>query len=579
MSRWLVSLCAVVFALLALAPVAVTLLRIESTDLGTLLEPRIWSLLARTVGLGLSVAVGCLLVGVPFGFLVARTDVFGARFLRPLSIVPLLVPTLLMAMTWTALSDLRGSVATAGLLVLSYFPLVSLFTARAAERIDARQEESAWSLGGLAAVLRADLGAILPASLAGACLAFTFAVNDFSVPDFVSSVGVKFNVYADEIFANWSQFERPGLAVATALPLLVITLAALAPVLVLRRRGALAPVTSSAIAPATLPLGRLRWPATLFAFAVVAASSLVPLGRLGWEASGGPAAWRPVAVRAAIAGEDAPPAATAPRPVAPGSATTGTASMAGAVREPALTFDERVAAAPVVVGRQLTTFAGAFGKAFDRARDDVRRSLWLSVVAATFALALGLVLGHAAERSRHGTTLLMAALIPIAVPGTLFGIGSATLWDGAWLASLTGGASTDFYATPAMASLLYIGRLSPFAILIVAGAVGSVPKVSEWAAASVGAGPVTTLTRIVTPAITGALAASWICVYAFAMRELDSALVVPEARRTAIVRVFNGVHFGRDEYVAALSLVLIFTILLPGMLWAAFSKRPAKVLP
>ncbi|QDU85148.1 spermidine/putrescine ABC transporter membrane protein [Planctomycetes bacterium Pla163] len=577
MSRWLVSLCAVLFAAFALAPVAVTLLRIESSDLGTLLEPRIWSLLARTIGLGLSVAAGCLLLGVPFGFLVARTDVFGARFLRPLSIVPLLVPTLLMAMTWTALSDVRGPVATAVLLVFSYFPLVSIFTARAAERIDARQEESAWGLGGLVAVLRADVGAILPASLAGACLAFTFAVNDFSVPDFVSSVGVKFNVYADEIFANWSQFERPGLAVATALPLLVVTLLALVPVLVLRRRGALAPVTSSAIAPATLPLGRWRWPATLFAFAVVGASSLVPLGRLGWEASGGPSAWRPVAARAAIAGEEAPPAATAPRPVVPGSATTGTTT--NSEREPDLTFGERLAAAPVVAGRQLDTFASAFGKAFERARDDVRRSLWLAIVAATAALALGLVLGHAAERSRFGTAILMAALVPIAVPGTLFGIGTATLWDGPWLAELTGGASTDFYATPSMAALLYIGRLSPFAILIVAGAVAGVPKVSEWAAASVGAGPVTRLLRIVAPAITGALAASWICVYAFAMRELDSALVVPEARRTAIVRVFNGVHFGRDEYVAALSLVLIFTILLPGMLWAAFSKRPAKVLP
>jgi iron(III) transport system permease protein len=263
--------------------------------------------------------------------------------------------------------------------------------------------------------------------------------------------------------------------------------------------------------------------------------------------------------------------------VTPGSATTGTTP--NAEREPDLTFSERLAAAPVVAGRQLDTFASAFGKAFERARDDVRRSLWLSVVAATAAVALGLVLGHAAERSRYGTAILMAALIPIAVPGTLFGIGTATLWDGAWLANLTGGASTDFYATQAMASLLYIGRLAPFAILIVAGAVGSVPRVSEWAAASVGAGPVTTLVRIVAPAITGAMAASWICVYAFAMRELDSALVVPEARRTAIVRVFNGVHFGRDEYVAALSLVLIFTILLPGMLWAAFSKRPAKVLP
>jgi ABC-type spermidine/putrescine transport system permease subunit II len=85
--------------------------------------------------------------------------------------------------------------------------------------------------------------------------------------------------------------------------------------------------------------------------------------------------------------------------------------------------------------------------------------------------------------------------------------------------------------------------------------------------------------RIVAPQIAGALVAGWLCVFAFAMRELDSALVVPEASRTAIVRVFNGVHFGRDAYVAALSLTLAFATLLPGLLWSLFARRRAAVLP
>jgi len=573
-SRWLVTLCAIAFATLCLAPVAVMALRVESADVGTLLEMRVWSLLWRTLKLGLAVAFGCLALGVPFGFLVARTDVLGARFLRPLAIVPLLVPTLLMAMTWTALSDVRGAVATGALLILAYFPLVALFTARAAERIDGRQEEAAWSLGGLGAVLRADLGAVLPGAFAGACLAFTFAVNDFSVPDFVSSVGVKFNVYADEIFANWSQYERPGLAVATAAPLLVLTLGALVPVLWLRRKGSFAPLAPSFRAPGVLPLGRWRLPATLFAWSLVTAATLVPLGRLAWEASGGPAAWRPVAARAVLEGREVPDAAAAPRPVAPGAEEE---ALDGATP---LTLGERLSIAPTVVAGQLDTFGIAFGQAFDRAREDVRRSLVLGIGAASIALLLGLVLGHAAERSRRlRGPLLLCALVPLAVPGTLFGIGTATLWDSAELATLTGGVSRDFYTTQGMVVLLLTGRLAAFAILIVAGAVAGVSRVSEESAASVGAPPLARLVRIVAPSITGALAAAWICVYAFALRELDSALVVTEARRTAIVRVFNGVHFGRDEYVAALALVLVFTILLPGMLWAAFAKRPAKVLP
>ena len=33
------------------------------------------------------------------------------------------------------------------------------------------------------------------------------------------------------------------------------------------------------------------------------------------------------------------------------------------------------------------------------------------------------------------------------------------------------------------------------------------------------------------------------------------------------------------EYVAALALLLVFTILLPGLLWTLFSKRRLAILP
>lgn len=571
MSKSLVTAAAIVFAVLCLAPVAVMLVRIDGADLGALFEPRVWSLLGRTLVLGLGVAAGTLVLGLPLGFLLARTDLPGARVLRTLSIAPLLLPSLLMAMTWTALVPLRGAWATGALLVLSYHPLVALFTARAAERIDRRQEEAAWSLGGLGAVLRADFGVVLPPALAGACLAFTLAVNDFSVPDFVSSVGPKFNVYAAEIFANWKQYERPGLAVASALPLLVLTFAALVPLLVLRKKGAFAPLAPSFVEPALLPLRRWRWPAFAAVLFVLTLSVFAPLGRLAFEAASGPAAWRPVAVRALLEGREPPPLVAAPRPV-------GAQPAAPEIAEP-LTLLERVRVLPLVVPRHVTSLQLAFGQAFDRARDDLKRSLGMAAGAATIAVLVALVLGHAAERSRFGGVLFVLALVPLAVPGTLFGIGTAALWDGGFANALTGGASRDFYTTPNMAALLFAGRLTPFALLIAALAVGAVPRVSEWSAASVGAGPVTRLVRIVAPQIAGALVAGWLCVFAFAMRELDSALVVPEASRTAIVRVFNGVHFGRDAYVAALSLTLAFATLLPGLLWSLFARRRAAVLP
>jgi hypothetical protein len=44
-------------------------------------------------------------------------------------------------------------------------------------------------------------------------------------------------------------------------------------------------------------------------------------------------------------------------------------------------------------------------------------------------------------------------------------------------------------------------------------------------------------------------------------------------------RVFNAVHFGRDDFVAALALMLVFLILLPGTLWALLARRRMEVLP
>src|SRR5688572_8528643 len=293
-SRGLLAAALASLAVAGLAPIAVMLSRVRGDDLAGLLEPRALTLLGRTLGYGAGVAALALAVGVPFGFLVARTDVPFARLLRPLGIVPLLIPPMILAMVWTVVGDIRGSSAAYFVSTLNTFPLVALFAARAFERVDGRQEEAARLSGGLRAVVRCDLPLVLPAALCGACFAFVFTVNDFSVPDYVSWVGTpKFNVYADEIFATWRIDSAPGRAVATALPLIALTVATLLPALALRRRGALASVSGDFRSPSTLELGGLRWPAFVFCASLLALGCVVPLARLVWEAGGGRAGFSP----------------------------------------------------------------------------------------------------------------------------------------------------------------------------------------------------------------------------------------------------------------------------------------------
>ena len=67
--------------------------------------------------------------------------------------------------------------------------------------------------------------------------------------------------------------------------------------------------------------------------------------------------------------------------------------------------------------------------------------------------------------------------------------------------------------------------------------------------------------------------------FVLAVRELDAAVIVPAAKHTVMYRVFNAVHFGRDDFVAALALLVIFVVVLPGLAWSLLSNRRMEFLP
>jgi iron(III) transport system permease protein len=511
-SRPLVIAAALAFLVAGVLPIAAMLARVAPGDLATLGDARTLALLGRTLAYGLGVAALAVVVGLPFGFLVARTDMPMASVLRPLGVVPLLLPPMILAMVWTVVAGIRGASAAYFVSVLNTFPLVALFAARAFERIDGRQEEAALLSGGLRAVIRADLPLVLPPALCGACLAFVFTVNDFSVPDYVSWIGVpKFNVYADEIFATWRIDSQPGRAVATALPLVALTLATLLPALALRRKGAMASFAGDFRSPSKLALGAWRWPAFAFVAAVLALGCVIPIGRLVYESGGG------------------------------------------------------------TRGFELAKLQKAFGLAIERGRGDLRNSIVWAFAAASLCVPIGLVLGHAIERARRGRWLEPFALAPIAVPAILFGIGAIVVWNHDW--------SAQFYDGGGLVVLLLIGRFVVFAILVAAGAVAMLDPKLEEAARVAGARPLKRLFAVVAPSTRSALAGAWVLVFVLAVRELDATILVPAANHTALFRIYNAVHFGRDDFVAAMALIAIFLIVLPGLLWSLFARTRLELLP
>lgn len=505
MSRPLVALSIAVFALAGIVPIALMFARVESADLAGLLDARALVLLGRTLVVGGGAAGMALLLGLPFGFLVARTDLPFARTLRHAGLVPLLVPPVILAMVLAVLwVDALGAAMVVLVLGTSTFPLVAVFTARAFERIDARREQAALLAGGLPAVLRMELPLVLPAALCGACLAFVIAINDFAVPDYVASIGRKYNVYADEVFASWQSVHTPGKAVAAALPLVALTFLALLPALALRRRGSLAVFDGDFQAPPRLSLRAWRWPAFAACTLLLAITAALPIARLLWEAGGGARGW---------------------------------------------SFEGSYA---------------AFARGVETGRADLQRSLLYAVSAAALSIVPALALGHALERSRRARWLELGVLLPFAVPAILFGIGYIATWNHA---------STAFVYDGGLAVvLLLFGRFAPIPILAVAAATALLEPRLEEAARVAGAGPARRLVSIVSPAVRNALLGGAGLVFVFGMRELDAAILVPAANGTAMFRVYNAIHFGRDDFVAALALLVIFFILLPGLLWSFFAR-------
>jgi iron(III) transport system permease protein len=156
--------------------------------------------LTGTILSSLGASLVALLLGVPFAWLVTRTDLAGLRALRTVLTLPSAIPPYIWTMGWIALAnprsgwltlligrervDIYGLGGMAFVLGTSALPLVVLSTAAALERIDPSLEEASRLSGATAArtFRSVTLPLITPAAMSGAALVFVFASASFGVP-------------------------------------------------------------------------------------------------------------------------------------------------------------------------------------------------------------------------------------------------------------------------------------------------------------------------------------------------------------------------------------------------------------
>ncbi len=479
----------------------------------------------NSLELAAAVVVVTAVVGVPFGFLIARSNLKFARLYESIAIAPLLLPPYLAGIGWVQLVPMRGLPAIVFILGSSLFPVVALLSARAFREVSADVEDSARQLlGEWRALARVTLPLARGGIVAAALLVFVFAISDFVVPDFFSFAMQgegTFQVFATEVYGAFVRQLDPMSATAFALPLVAIS--ALALLLLARgeQRRDVASLSGSHVAPRPFRLGRWQPLAHLFLVAVLIVTAAVPLGVLGKMALKRPGA-RPDAT-AAVTVNGQPP--------------------------PPTTVDLSIYDAPSPVGSAVRRYA-----------PDVAHSLRNAGVGVLLLLLLAIGPARALARARRVSTAARAiVLLPLAFPSLLIGMAHQQLF----LAD--SGVIDRIGRGWGLVSLTLCSRFLPVAVLGLAASWRRfAPEIDEAAElAPVGAG--TRWLRLRLPLLVPGLVAVGIVVLGLALREFDAIVLLPGAQEMLTSRIYSLVHIARDAVVGALAWMQVLAVFIP---WA-----------
>jgi ABC-type Fe3+ transport system permease subunit len=238
----------------------------------------------------------------------------------------------------------------------------------------------------------------------------------------------------------------------------------------------------------------------------------------------------------------------------------GVASWAGQGGESAAQGSAPPGAAPAAPGRRaLFDFSGTLD-ANPGSRELRDRWLKTGVAAAFLALLMAVPIARAAVRGGRvaRAAALIALALPLAVPGLVLSIGTLILWRAAPAAWLDQGV---------LRSALALGaRFLPLALLASWLALRRTPRAQEEAARLLGAGRLRTALRVWGPQAAAGLSAAWLLVLVFALRELDTVMLIDN--RILPMTLYSNIHFNRMADEANLLFLCLGILLAPALLGA-----------
>jgi len=202
--------------------------------------------------------------------------------------------------------------------------------------------------------------------------------------------------------------------------------------------------------------------------------------------------------------------------------------------------------------------------AWRTAHRQIINSVLLSGITATVLLLVSTVIavGMMTDPRRGQRLFDFLSLLPVAIPGTIFGVGMITLWNH----SLTQG----IYGTVLVVGLLHAARFIPFVLRPIMAQINRVGKDLYTVASLTDAPPLSRFFRIRLPLLAPSLLVGWALCFILSLRELTGTLLVtPPGFETLGVRIYSLYHYGAGNLVAALTvfMVAITMLVFVGVTW------------